>query len=107
MNTDQAKKSSRYCDRVIGRTFVVMLVLFVGMIPLTINAMPAIGLWEQVWIAFAVSAVGVLTGLAFLGIAAETARCIRSACDSCLKAIRGDARKNDDDAAGDIFPTAG
>ena len=98
---NEKKNNKRYDDNVIFRASLVVLVVFLAMIPLTISATPGIALWEQIWIAFALSAIGVLFGVLLLGVAAEVGRRIHAISHACLKAVRGDrgeATQNENNA---------
>ena len=107
MDTNEMKtKKSRFDETVIGKALLVMLVLFVGLTPLSISATPGLPLWEQIWVAFATASITTLTGLLMLGLICEGARRVRSFSETCLRAVRGD-RERRENAAGDALPTTG
>lgn len=106
MSNDIETKKNRLSDNPIMRAGLVLLVLFVGMIPLAIAAIPGLPLLEQVWVAFAVSGILTLLSLLVVGIFAESARRIQRFSLECLRAIRGDDDL-DQNQDGNALPTAG
>lgn len=106
MNQNMEIKKSRLNDNAIVRMLIVLMVLFVGLTPLAISLLPGLPLLEQLWVAFAVSAITTLSVVLMLGIISELAMRLHRFGYECFRAIRGD-RDRGQNRDRNALPTAG